>query len=150
MGPEEKAALGDELRAVHRVEDYQASYSSGLVMSDRTLGQISRAISRGLAALFSERLDNEWNIQPPRKVSLHRQSPLPSKSTRFQSYYQWSEAAAILWGVRELLLKCQLVLATCKGCRAPFVRVRKQTFCGEPCAQAECNAKKKRLRASSG
>jgi hypothetical protein len=29
---------------------------------------------------------------------------------------------------------------------APFVRVRKQTFCGEPCAQAAPNAEKKRLR----
>ena len=141
--PEERAALGYDLRALHRAGDWHAPYLSGPVMPDWLVRKIHWAIRNGLDALFSARPDNEWNFPPPKKISLHRVNPLTSKQTRFQHYYQGDEKAAILGGVHDLLVECQQNVRVCARCRQPFIRIRKQTFCSGECSQAERNDRKK-------
>ena len=95
MQPEERSALGDDLRALHNADRWRTAYSSGFTMPDRLLKTIHRNIKAGLSALFSERADNEWHCPPPRTITIHRMSPAESKRTRFQQYTR---------GVRRRLL----------------------------------------------
>lgn len=151
MQPEERAMLGHEFRTLHSAGLWHAPYSSGLVMPDRLLREIHRAIRSGLAALFSERPDNEWNFPPPKTMSLHRVNPLTAKQTTLQRYYQGDEKAAILGAVYDLLVECQQTVRVCtrSRCGRPFIRVRKQTFCSGECSQAERNERKRSKKQSS-
>lgn len=112
-------------------------------MPDRLLKRIHRDIKAGLSALFSERPDNEWHCPPPKTITVHRMSPMKSKRTRFQQYYTGDEKVAILGSVVALILQCQDKVRACERCGQPFLRVRKQKFCGEDFGQAERNYRKK-------
>jgi hypothetical protein len=142
MRPEERSALGDDLRALHDAERWHTAYS-GMTMPDRLLKTVHRDIRAGLSALFSERPDNEWKCPPPKTITIHRMNPLKSKRTRFQQYYTGDERAAIIGSVLNLILQCQDRVRACESCGQPFVRNRKQEYCTPECAQAERNYRKK-------
>lgn len=143
MRPEERGALGDDLRALHNADRWHTSYSSGLTMPDRLVKTLHRDIKAGLSALFSERPDNEWKCPPPKTITIHRMNPLKSKRTRFQQYYTGDEKAAIIGSVVALILQCQERVRACERCGQPFVRNKKQQYCNEECGQAERNYRKK-------
>jgi hypothetical protein len=146
MPPEERSALGDDLRALDYADRWHAAYPAGLTMPDRLLKTIHRDLKAGLRALFSERPDNEWRCPPPKTIAIHRMNPLKSKRTRFQQYYTGDEKAAIIGSVVALLLQCQERVRACERCKQPFVREKKQKFCTEECSQAERNYRKKVTR----
>jgi hypothetical protein len=118
-------------------------------MPDRLLKALHSDIKAGLTALFSGRPDNEWKCPPPKTITIHRMNSLKSKQTRFQHYFTGDEKAAIIGSVMNLILECQNRVRACERCSQPFVRVRKQMFCSEECAQAERNYRKKVLSAPS-
>ena len=141
--PEERAQLGFDLRALQNHERWHGPPLS-LVMPDRMVRAIHRAIRSGLTALFSEGPDNQWSFPAPKSFMLHRMNPLASKQTRFQRYYTGGDEKAVTLGtIYDLLIECQQTLRACERCRQPFVRVRKQKFCSEECGQAERNFRKK-------
>jgi hypothetical protein len=141
--PEQRIALGYDLRALHNAERWHTAYTSGLTMSDRLLNRIHRDLKAGLSALFSDRVDNEWHCPPPKTIAIHRMSPTKSKRTRFQQFYTGDERAAIIGSVMSLMVQCQDRVRACERCGQPFVRNRKQAYCTEDCGQAERNYRKK-------
>ena len=104
-------------------------------MSDHLIEEIHASIQKGLYYLFGDQL-GEWELTPPKKIRLHRTSPLSSKQVRVQLLYIGEEKEIILAAILDLVNTCQAALRICGRCKQPFVRTHKQRFCSEKCAQA--------------
>ena len=96
--------------------------------------------NRAVEALHRELREVFWGFvaEPPRRW------PLPSAFAFLQhsepggAFYFSSEGppeTAVRWAVANLLMESGENLLRCPECGTPFVRVRRQEFCSERCAQ---------------
>ena len=148
LSPSERDLVGYNLRALipsgSRWPEWHTSWVFG-PMHRNKIGLLQRHIRKALESLFSE--PGDWSLRPPKKITVHRVTPLDAKKTEFQNCnYTPEETLAIMYGVRDAVTAASEHLRACKRCHKPFVATRRQEYCATACSQITRNETKKRLR----
>jgi hypothetical protein len=142
--PKDRARLGAELSGMRPMsepgETWAADASPGMSLPEATLRELQKIIRDGLLSLLG---GGRWSLPVPRAVTLQGATTAKSGQPAVRELH-WSadESTAILFGVAKLIREHGEPLHLCERCRAPFYKVKRQTFCTPLCAQAARDEKK--------
>lgn len=146
LRPEEKIAIGYDLRTIHPPE-CTVIVGSGPMPEDLLLAYQTE-IKDGITRMFFDPVGH-WDLpigtHPNESRSLFRTSENDSKITRFQLAYQYEERKGIIEGVVYLILhEASQKLRACEECGKLFIATKRQIFCLPPCAQKARDRRKQK------
>jgi hypothetical protein len=151
LRPEERVALGYDLRRLGVVRPDTLTKRKLGPMADEHVRRIQRETANGLRALLDEslpigHLDAGWRL-PHLEVRLQRWSPTGAKRLGVAYQAEGVEADVIIRAIADLVVNAGERIRACKRCDTLFLANKRQEYCSPACSQRTRNERKADQRA---